>query len=112
VRFDGTNAIVAVETQGAKQIRQSFSRPGFPARGRVEVKSPVPWGYEAVVVKWFGVAAKDRLVAGSGAKPAANRPLRESDAAAPAEPAEPLEETAPPALPEEPQTPDIPGIRL
>ena len=112
VRFDGTNSIVAVETQDAKQIRQSFSRPGFPARGRVEVKSPVPWGYEAVVVKWFGVAAKDRLVSGSGAKPAANRPLRESDAAAPAEPAEPLEETAPPALPDEPQTPDIPGIRL
>ena len=105
VRFEGTNTVVAIATASVRE-----SRP--PARGRVEVKSPVPWGYEAVVVKWFGVAAKDRLVSGSGAKPAANRPLRESDAAAPAEPAEPLEETAPPALPEEPQTPDIPGIRL
>ncbi len=105
VRFDGTNAIVAVATASVRE-----SRP--IARGRVEVKSPVPWGYEAVVVKWFGVAAKDRLVAGSSAKPSANRPIRESDTAVPAEPAEPLEETAPPALPEEPLTPDVPEIRL
>ena len=105
VRFEGTNCVVAIATASVRA-----SRP--IARGRVEVKSPVPWGYEAVVVKWFGVAAKDRLVAGSGAKPAANRPIREGDTAAPAEPAEPLEETAPPALPDEPLTPDVPEIRL
>ena len=118
VRFEGPDSIVSVPTsRGMQPVSdpRDDSRTAaraMRARGRVAVKSPVPWGYEAVVVKWFGVAAKDRLVAGSGAKPAANRPLRESDAAAPAEPAEPLEETAPPALPDEPQTPDIPGIRL
>jgi len=105
VRFDGSNAIVAIATPAAQERRPV-------ARGRVTVKSPVPWGYEAVVVKWFGVAAKDRLVAGSGARPATPRPLRESDRAEPADPAEPLEETAPAALPEEPQTPDIPETRL
>jgi len=76
VRFDGPSAIIAVGVQGQPVMGGLGTQASPPtARGRVEVKSPKPWGYEVEIVKWFGVAPKHRLVADSarateaGAKP-------------------------------------------
>jgi hypothetical protein len=123
VSFKGIDAIVAAPWLQDDPRRPRSARPSLTARGRVEVKSPVPWGYEAVVVKWYGVAAKDRLVTGAdgGASSSrgrgaggASKPAGSADPAETADPADtttPLEETAPPALPDDPQTPGVPESR-
>lgn len=106
VRFEGANSLVA-----ARNSRRSFyldpidpaRRPSWEvALGRVEVKSPKPWGYEAEIVKWYGVAPKDRLVP----DPKKANKAASKGAATGSVPAD--NTTAPPPLPEEPTTPGVP----
>ncbi len=117
VSFKGVDAIVAAPRLQDDPGRHRSAKPPLTARGRVEVKSPVPWGYEAVVVKWHGLAAKDRLVSTAAGSASAAPPRGAGGASKPAAPSQPtdvttpLEEPAPPALPEEPQTPDVPESR-
>lgn len=102
VRFDGTDAIVSIVVmERSAAVRQAAIdlRPS-PAYGRIEVKSPQPWGYEAEIVKWYGVASKDRLVPvakrgeRAGAKPVMPEGPNRSDA-----PDAPLPERTTPSIP-------------
>ena len=124
VRFNGSNVAVAADSaRTAVALRTAPSAVDtesdgiLRAIGRVEVKSPQPWGYEAEVVKWYGVAPKDRLVPGSqSSRSPSGRGRRERTAgpdgsSAPSQPAPPLEENAPAELPEDPSTPDVPAAR-
>jgi hypothetical protein len=62
----GSNILVAVRSSNdiANALELFGGSPLKPiavAIGRVEVKSPQPWGYEAEIVRWFGVAQKSSL---------------------------------------------------
>lgn len=140
VRFEGEDSIVAIARSGS---RSTPGGPGtgtvdpgsryFEAIGRVEVQSPQPWGYEAEVVKWFGVAPKARLVsprAGSNGRtpsgvsgknaPGNSQPASTDEAPSSTpgkatdttteEPTEGTTDSTPPPLPEEPATPGIPDV--
>ena len=125
VRFEGDATIVATRprasetgtssSSGELEAISSASLP-FEAIGRVEIQSPQPWGYEAEVVKWFGVAPKSRLVtpassrSGGSARPRP-KPAAESiptSETAPSTP--PLEEAPQRPLPAEPETPGVPAF--
>ncbi len=98
VAFTGENSLVSVPEREVGGPLRGGDR-GAIANGRIKVKSPQPWGYEAEPVRWFGVAAKDRLK--KSAKPSAG-PVTPG-----AGPAEVQEGT--PELPPEPNTPEIPS---
>jgi hypothetical protein len=113
VKFKGTNAIVAVGPgvlpgNRAPTVQElADTRVASRGLGQVEVKSPQPWGYEAEIVKWYGVAPKDRLV--PDAKGAKAKSAGGGGRTAPTTPAgTPVEETDPPELPDEPTTPSVP----
>lgn len=112
VPFDGVDAIVSTKTprsfsRSEPEFACRLSREVQPGLGRIEVKSPQPWGYEAEIVKWYGVAPKDRLV--PDAKGAKAKSAGGGGRTAPTTPADtPVEETDPPELPDEPTTPSVP----
>lgn len=93
--FSGANFVACNDGMN----RYSESTP--IATGRVEVKSPQPWGYEAEIVRWFGVAPKSKL------KPAATAATGQSGAAPPPSTPQP-DASTPPVLPPAPETPEIP----
>lgn len=106
VEFKGPNALSAVaEPTPPEKLRQPKIRlrldPVLIATGRVEVKSPQPWGYEAEIVRWFGVAPKSKL------KSATAGTAGPSGSAAPPSTPQP-DASVPPVLPPEPETPEIP----
>lgn len=123
VKFEGSNAAVAAAPIHMTPRDHGPMDGAVPDRlrlraiGRVEVKSPQPWGYEAEIVKWYGVAPKDRLVphSQSSRSPSGNsrrdRTAGPDGSSAPSQPAPPLEESLPAELPEEPTTPDVPAAR-
>lgn len=100
VKFEGANAVVALPTH--QNRNPLVSEDQGPAFGYIEVRSPKPWGYQAIATKWFGVAPKEHLV--SVATPSAG-----DSQTAPSPATQPLEETAAPPLPEEPTTPEVPS---
>jgi hypothetical protein len=67
VPFDGPNCVVAIsaDQSSARVTRQLNPKINLVdlrvATGQIEVKSPQPWGYEAEIVRWFGVAPKSML---------------------------------------------------
>ena len=121
VRFEGSNTLVAAaDAELLRRLRNEI----VPAQGRVEVKSPQPWGYEAEIVRWYGVVPKHRLVGQSQTAASAGNPgdagagessadgestdvdtdvdtERDVDAA-------PHDFDAAPSMPPEPETPGVP----
>ena len=95
VLFTGTNALVAADGKGAS--------------GRVEVKTPQPWGYEAEVVTWFGVAPKASLKM-SSKKGAAGNGTIAPPVANPS--STPLDEEKPMDFPTAPALPPLPPPRF
>ncbi len=101
VDFTGENSLVSVPKRSVDGSLSFEDRFRAIAYGRIKVKSPQPWGYEAEPVRWFGVAPKSKL------KATANAPSSQPAPAAPhASPQSGAEST--PTLPPEPSTPEVP----
>ncbi len=60
VAFTGVNSLVSIPKRESGELHLDGSRDAI-ANGRIKVKSPQPWGYEAEIVRWFGVAPKSML---------------------------------------------------
>lgn len=122
VRFEGSNSLVALRATtsvGPASLWDTSKDLRWPvATGRVEVKSPQPWGYEAEIVKWYGVAPRHRLVPDTkrpnpNAKTGNSSKPHDSAGDAPLSlPNPPDPKTDPPSLPEEPKTPSVPESHI
>jgi len=118
VRFEGASAVVATELRQVGLSGFVGDRATAPrvdiAIGRFKVKSPHPWGYEAEIVKWYGVAPKDRLIrmpkqtGGGEGTGAASVPGGSSDGTSPPQLKSPAEGTVPSAFFEETASPSVP----
>jgi hypothetical protein len=128
VRFDGESSIIAPTGRREGSVSGGMGAStvdGFRTRvngaiGRIEIQSPQPWGYEAEVVKWYGVAPKTRLVAphagSNGRTPSGGADKKAPGSGQPGSteraPDEKTDEKtdSPPPLPEEPETPGVPDV--
>lgn len=98
-KFEGSK--YAVATKGGDQGRM------LSAVGRLELKKPAPWGYEAELTHYFGVAPAAQLLksASPGNPPAQADPKTEETEPLPLPPSEP---SAPPSTPKDKRKPGDP----